>query len=143
MVTTVVVLCIMCLFHTQASPSVSIRQCCLYIYYSFLRGTLATTYVHTFYTKVLFHVMYVLCNSCIQLQVYIEFTTLHTVYIMYSLTTCVLFAYSSVGSTNLPLLLSTSERKWPWSFVSLHKLNPSYHSLPIDNHLVLRTDQQL
>ena len=76
------------------------------------------TYMH-FIQKVLFHVMYYVIRIYIQLQVYIESITLHTVYIMYSLTTNVLFAYSSVGSTNLPLLLvSSSERKWPWSSVS-------------------------
>ena len=85
------------------------------------------TLIHTLYTFIRTCILYksiisrnVLCNICIQVQVYIEFTTLHVVYIMYSLTTFVLFAYSSVGSTNLPLLLllSSSERKWPWSFVS-------------------------
>ena len=76
------------------------------------------TLIHTLYTFIRTCILYsiiscnVLCNICIQLQVYIEFTTLHVVYIMYSLTTCVLFAYSSVGSANL------SEHKWPWSFVS-------------------------
>ena len=79
------------------------------------------TLIHTLYTFIRTCILYksimsrnVLCNICIQLQVYIEFTTLHAVYIMYSLTTFVLFAYSSVSSTNLPLLLlSSSEHKWP------------------------------